>query len=458
MKRRGSVALLFGAVLAAGSVARGELFKDGETVCFLGDSITHGGRYHGLIHDYYMTRFPERTMRFVNAGVSGDTAWGALNRLQADVLDKKPTSVAVMFGMNDVGRGNYVAEPTAAQRAAHQRAQDGYRTSMEKLVARIRAEAGEPKLFLITPSPFDQTCANTRNNNQPGCNDGLGRCAVTVRELATTNNATLVDFHMPMTAFNLEQQKKDSQYTIVGADRVHPGVPGHLMMAWLFLTAQGAPAVVSKVTVDAGAGRATESVNAAVSDVAKKEGGVAFTVLEKALPFPLPASAKPLLALLPIEQDLNQELLSITGLKPGIYELRVDGAAVGHHSAEELAKGVNLAMNEAAPQFKQAQDVAKANEARRSAEAQSRMLLSMRRSLEPRYKLNPDDPTALQAYYDKLETKKDYTAVMLLNYIKNWPKHGDIVKNAADCEKKALDLRKPVPHAYTVVPTGTVGK
>jgi lysophospholipase L1-like esterase len=432
----------------------GEPFKDGETVCFLGDSITHGGRYHALIYDYYVTRFPDRILRFVNAGVSGDTAYGGLNRLQADVLDKKPTSVAIMFGMNDVGRGNFVAEPTAAQKAAHQRAQDGYRTSLEKLVGRLRAEAGGPQLLLITPSPFDQTCENSRTNNQPGCNDGLGRCAATVREIVAKNSATLVDFHAPMTAFNLEQQKKDPAYTVVGADRVHPGAPGHLMMAWLFLKAQGAPAVVSKVAVDAAAGRATESVNAAVSDVARKAGGVAFTVLEKALPFPVPASAKPILALLPIEQDLNQELLSVSGLKPGTYELRVDGAALGQHTAEELSKGVNLAMNEAAPQFRQAQEVAKLNEARRSAEAQSRNLLSMRRSLEARRKIDPDSPAALQAFYDTLENKKDYTAVMLLNYIKNWPRRGEILKTAAECEKRALDLRKPVPHAYAVMQAG----
>lgn len=54
--------------------ARAELFKDGETVCFLGDSITHGGRFHSYVYDYYLTRFPDRTVRFVNAGISGDSA------------------------------------------------------------------------------------------------------------------------------------------------------------------------------------------------------------------------------------------------------------------------------------------------------------------------------------------------------------------------------------------------
>jgi len=48
-----------------------------------------------------------------------------------------------------------------------------------------------------------------------------------------------------MTALNREQQKNNPTWTIVGGDRVHPGAPGHLMMAWLFLKSQNAPAAVS---------------------------------------------------------------------------------------------------------------------------------------------------------------------------------------------------------------------
>jgi lysophospholipase L1-like esterase len=183
---------LVGALLVCS--ARAGLFKDGETVCFLGDSITHGGRFHSYIYDYYLTRFPARTVRFVNAGVSGDSAGGALGRLADDVVAKRPTAVAVMFGMNDVGRGLYVAEPGEQQRAGQQRALENYRANMERLTARLKAEAGEPRLLFVTPSPFDQTGVNDRNNNQPGCNDGLARCAETVRELAGRNKGTVVDF------------------------------------------------------------------------------------------------------------------------------------------------------------------------------------------------------------------------------------------------------------------------
>jgi lysophospholipase L1-like esterase len=439
------------AALLLSCVARGEVFKDGETVCFFGDSITHGGRYHGYIYDYYLTRFPERTVRFVNAGVSGDSAGGALGRLEEDVAAKRPTSVALMFGMNDVGRGNYVVAPTEQQRAAQQRALDGYRANMERLVARLRAEAGEPRLLFITPSPFDQTCVNDRDNNQPGCNDGLAQCAETVRELAAKNGGTVVDFHAPMTAFNAEGQARDPAFTIVGPDRVHPGAPGHLMMAWLFLKAQGAPAQVSSVVIDAAEGRIAESVNAAVTGLEKKDGGWCFTVLERALPFPVDPAARTLLERVPVERDLNQETLAVRGLAPGLYELRIDGGAVGQYTAEAFERGVNLAFNEAAPQVKQAREVARLNEARRSTETVLRNHAAVRWFLRNR-KVDPDDLEAVKLYAETKMAKTGYYEGKVPDYLQNWGRRGEVAGKVAELERRALEARVPVAHAYAVCP------
>lgn len=426
-----------------------DVFKDGETVCFLGDSITHGGRYHSFIYDYYLTRFPERTIRFVNAGVSGDSAGGAWGRLEEDVITKKPTSIAVMFGMNDVNRGSYVADPDAQKKAAQLDAFNRYVSNMGRLVERLRKEVN-PRLVMITPSPFDQTAVNDRNNNQPGCNEGLARCAGAVRELAAKYNGEVVDFHGPMTAFNLERQKNDPAFTIVGPDRVHPGAPGHLLMAWLFLKAQGAPALVSKVTVDASKGDVTEAANATVSGLAKKGDGVAFTVLEKALPFPVEEAAKPLLAQVPVERDLNQEVVRVTGLTPGAYELLIDGTAVGRHSAEELAKGVNLAFNGAAPQFRQAAAVAKINESRRSAETVLRNHAAIRWFLRNR-KVNPDDLAAVAVFAEtKMGNKTGYFESKVPDYLKNWEKRGEAIAKVRALEDEALKARQPAPHAYEV--------
>jgi lysophospholipase L1-like esterase len=147
MKNKFLVSIALLGLTATPQFAVGELFKDGETVCLLGDSITARGATQTIISDYYLTRFPDRTVRFVNAGRSGDSAGGALGRVQEDVIAKKPTSVSIMFGMNDVNRGSYVANPDDAKKGQQQQALDGYRANMEKLVARLRAEAGEPKLY-----------------------------------------------------------------------------------------------------------------------------------------------------------------------------------------------------------------------------------------------------------------------------------------------------------------------
>jgi lysophospholipase L1-like esterase len=443
--------LFFGLLLFVARVSCGDVFKDGETVCFLGDSITHGGRFHSLVYDYYLTRYPERTIRFVNAGVSGDSAGGALGRLTEDVTDKKPTSVAVMFGMNDVNRGSYVAEPDAQKKAAQQGAFDGYKKNMEILVGRIRAEAGEPRLYFITPSPFDQTAVNDRNNNQPGCNDGLGRCAEAVKALAVKNHATVVDFHTPMTAFNLEHQKGDPAYTIIGPDRVHPGAPGHLMMAWLFLKSQGAPALVSKIVFDAAAGKVAESDNATVTEVAKKEGAWGFTVLEKALPFPVDEGAKTLLAQLPIEQDLDQETVAVKGLTADKNDLLIDGTVVGQYTADELSKGINLALNASTPQYKQALAVAKLNESRRATESMLRNYAAVRWFLKHR-QVNPDDLDAVKVFAETKMNKTGYYEGQVGHYLTNWSKRGEVTAKVAGLEQQLFAARKPVAHVYVVRP------
>jgi len=440
---------LIGALLICS--ARAELFKDGETVCFFGDSITHGGRFHSYIYDYYLTRFPDRTVRFVNAGVSGDSAGGAQGRLADDVAANKPAAVVVMFGMNDVGRGNYVAEPNEQQRAAQRQALERYRANMERLTARLRAEAGEPRLLFVTPSPFDQTGVNDRNNNQPGCNDGLARCAEIVRELAAQNKGTVVDFHAPMTAFNLERQRSDPSFTIIGPDRVHPGAPGHLMMAWLFLKAQDAPALVARVEIDAAAGRVVASENATVTGLEKRDGGWSFTVLEQALPFPVDPAARPLLAWVPIERELNQEVLTVRGLAPGRYELRIDGAAVGQFDAEALAKGVNLASNDATPQVRQARAVAQLNEARRSTETVLRNHAAVRWFLRHR-KVDPDDLAAVRVYAETKMGKTGYYESKVPEYLKAWERRGEVIEKVADLDRQARAACKPVPHLFAVIP------
>jgi lysophospholipase L1-like esterase len=350
------------AVAALAADAAPEPFRDGDRVCFIGDSITHGGNYHSFIFLFYATRFPERQIEVFNCGISGDSAGGAVRRFDWDIAAHEPTVSTIMLGMNDVNRGLYGKDkPDEANLKQRQAAIDGHVANMRKLAEALRGKGS--RLIFITPSIYDQT-ATLATENLFGVNDALGVCGAQARALAAEFGGSLVDFHGVMTRLNAEVQKADPAATIVGKDRVHPGAMGHLVMAYVFLKAQGLSPYVSKTVIDAGSGKAVETENVSLQEIAATPERVSFVSLEKALPFPLPAGAEGAVKLVPFMQDLDQQVLSVTNLAPGAYELLIDDAAVGEYSTGDLAAGINLADNAKTPQYQQAKTVAAANDKR----------------------------------------------------------------------------------------------
>lgn len=95
-------------------------FRDKDLVVFLGDSITEDNAYAGILADWYLTRFPERDVRFVNSGVPGDQAWRAArpDEMEDRVFSLNPSAVLVMFGMNDCANSDFGPAPTEVQIAA----------------------------------------------------------------------------------------------------------------------------------------------------------------------------------------------------------------------------------------------------------------------------------------------------------------------------------------------------
>ena len=78
---------------------------DGDTVVFLGDSITAARTYGKIVENYTRLRFPDRKVRFINAGWGGDTAAGGLKRIDRDVFERGATVLIVAYGVNDIGWG-----------------------------------------------------------------------------------------------------------------------------------------------------------------------------------------------------------------------------------------------------------------------------------------------------------------------------------------------------------------
>jgi lysophospholipase L1-like esterase len=338
-------------------------FQAGDTVCWVGDSITHGGTYHAIVELFYATRFPDRNIRYYNAGISGDRASGVMSdeayRLKVDILGHKPTVAPIMLGMNDVGRGDYGADksgPDVDQKRQH--SLDLYEENMRKLMDSL-TKAGA-RLILIQPSIFDQTTTLPGAGfNAIGSNDAIGKCSLKIEQWAKDYHAGTVNFYGVMNEINAREQKKDPNYTLIGKDRIHPGPVGHFVMAYTFLKAQNMPREVAVISVNAKKEIPGALVNGEVRHIKKSATGVEFDAFERSLPLVVPDDAKPALVLVPFMSELNQETLAVAGLGKGQYTLKIDDEEIGDFTAAQLTAGINLADNAKTPQYQQSSTATK---------------------------------------------------------------------------------------------------
>ncbi len=190
-----------------------------RTICFLGDSITRRGYWIAEIFEHLR----KQGIVAYNCGVSGDSATGAISRLYSDCLCRTPDTVAVMFGMNDVGRDLYnegrcdVEEKKAARIAK-------FEASMRTLLDMLRRAGVD--IILCTPTPCDDVTANVTVVNT--CNDGLAKCAEITRGLAKEFSLPCVDF------FAYLRPLLGREYQTL-PDCVHPTPESHHAMAQCFM-------------------------------------------------------------------------------------------------------------------------------------------------------------------------------------------------------------------------------
>ena len=316
-------------------------FEEGERVVFVGNSITHGGHYHSFIWLYYMTRFPDKPITIMNAGIGGESAWDMKDRLDYDVFNRKPTYVTLTFGMNDTGYDIYMkddAKELSEQRIA--KSLESYREIEERLLAKNKIK------------------------------NGWG----------------FVDFNQPMREISRKEQEADSTFTFCRIDRIHPDNDGQMVMAYLFLKAQGlAGDEVSSVSIDAYHSSVITHKNCKISKLKKSGADLTFDYLAYALPYPLDSisrsgwgnkrSQRDAMQLVPFMEEFNQERFQVTNLEKGMYRLTIDNQFIDNLSSEKLANGVNLADYPNTPQYQQAAKIMYLNEERFEVEKRFREYL-----------------------------------------------------------------------------------
>lgn len=208
------------------TTAGGFVLQHGQTVVMIGDSITDCGRRdeHAPLGDGYVkmvaaltaAKYPERSIRFVNTGIGGDTVLSLAQRWQADVLDHRPDWLSVSIGVNDVWR-QVDGRPDEAVLI------DAFGATYRELLEATRAALPGCGLILMTPGLIQEDPASNGNVL-------LKPYVETVKDLARDFDAFCVDIHRTM--LDAVAAGAGRAWT---DDGVHPNPDGHALMAldWL---------------------------------------------------------------------------------------------------------------------------------------------------------------------------------------------------------------------------------
>lgn len=107
-------------------------------ICFLGDSITDGGNWTELIGD----------LRVTNRGISSDTCWGIIQRLD-EVTEGKPAKIFLMIGTNDLDRNKTIPE---------------VRDKIGEIIDTVKRDSPSTTIYLQSILPVIDKTWGSRNN------------------------------------------------------------------------------------------------------------------------------------------------------------------------------------------------------------------------------------------------------------------------------------------------------
>lgn len=350
-----AIALAVCAPLVAGQTFA---LKDGETVVFYGDSITAQRLYTKDVEEFVLTRYPQLHIKFVNAGVPGDTAAGGYagtmaERVARDVAPYKPGMITVMLGMNDGGWGYGSSDQIDAD----------FQSRYNALLHALRQAAPGAALTLISATPYDEI---THGSEFPGYSKMVDRLAGDVARIAAQNQTPgeppvlFADFNRPMLDALERARAHDPELAaLLIPDRIHPAEAGHWIMAAALMQSWHVDPVVSSVEIRATDATVIANERTSVTALKKSETSLEWTQLDEALPLPLDFNNAMTSLLLQISDvgELDRQMLRAEGLPQGQYDLFIDGKSVAAFSRDDLERGVNLALYKT-PMLDQARDVA----------------------------------------------------------------------------------------------------
>jgi len=224
MTRSPLIPLSLCAVFAMGQFVTGQeaSIKSGDKIAFLGDSITQGGASHagGYVQRVISgLQANDIKVEMIPAGISGHKSNQMLERLDRDVISKKPTWMTLSCGVNDVWHG------------ANGVPLDAYQKNITEIVD--KAQAAGIKVMILTATMIGEDAANDNNKK-------LAEYNAFLRKLAVDKKCALADLNADMQAAIKPAPAGGKQIELqLTSDGVHMGPLGDRLMAIGVLKALG---------------------------------------------------------------------------------------------------------------------------------------------------------------------------------------------------------------------------
>jgi lysophospholipase L1-like esterase len=211
------------------------LIEKGQKLVMIGDSITDcdrarpiaeglfdplGRGYVNFVSALIGSTYPERHIRVVNVGCSGNTVRDLTTRWKTDVLDLKPAWVSCMIGTNDVWRQFDLPLMTELH-VYPEEYESAYAEILEQTRSRLKG------LVLMTPFYVEP-------NRQDTMRKQMDRYGEIARKLARRFDAVCID-----TQAAFDRALEHCHSASLAWDRVHPNQVGHMLIAKAFLTGVG---------------------------------------------------------------------------------------------------------------------------------------------------------------------------------------------------------------------------
>lgn len=305
--------------------------KNGERVVFLGNSIFENDYQYGYLELALTTRFPNRDITFRNLGWTGDNVFGdartnftkppsAYELLLQHITKAQPTLVFVAYGGIEAQEGE-AGLPV-------------FNDGLNKLLDKID-ELGA-KAILLSPIPV---MGGDSAQHVLQRNEMIRRYAAEIGKIAATRGKQFIDIYTPI--------QEISKKAVITDNGVHLNEAGYYYLASTLEKALGLTPKAKSVGVTFSKNAAEITPNAKV--VAQEAGNLKFTFDESYLPLPVPKEGK----------VINEEaqVLTVKGLKKGVYSLTIDNVQVACASAGKWAEGVEITQGPAFTQVHQLQEL-----------------------------------------------------------------------------------------------------